>query len=170
MQRPNTCGASQTTLFAEQKGTFMGTTGPRTEQDEMWRTIFDDNHADLTTVAEMLLRGHLPAEAILRKALTSLETSAREVTFGEAIRGVVETVIEFNRESARSPLDAKTLPSPKLRVPGMSQIATLPWAERSVYFLRGVLHYSCQETAVLLGLSDPQIEQLYKFAAKRIVF
>ncbi len=52
----------------------------------------------------------------------------------------------------------------------MPQIATLPWAERAVYFLHGVLHYSCQETALLLGLSDIQIDQLYTFAAKRIVF
>jgi len=35
-------------------------------------------------------------------------------------------------------------------------------------FLRGVLHYSCGETGLLLDLSVVQIDQLYKFAAKRI--
>jgi hypothetical protein len=48
----------------------------------------------------------------------------------------------------------------------MSQIAMLPWPERAVYFLRGILHYSCEETGLLLDLSDVQIDQLYKFAAK----
>jgi DNA-directed RNA polymerase specialized sigma24 family protein len=55
-----------------------------------------------------------------------------------------------------------------LRVPAMLQIATLPWPERAVYFLRGVLHYSCEETGLLLDLSEVQIDQLYEFAAKRI--
>ena len=50
----------------------------------------------------------------------------------------------------------------------MLQIAVLPWPERAVYFLRGVLHYSCEETGLLLDLSEVQIDQLYKFAAKRI--
>jgi hypothetical protein len=50
----------------------------------------------------------------------------------------------------------------------MSQIAMLPWPERAVYFLRGILHYSCEESGSLLNLSDVQIDQFYKFAAKRI--
>jgi hypothetical protein len=45
---------------------------------------------------------------------------------------------------------------------------TLPWPERAVYFLRGILHYSCEETGLLLNLSDVKIDQLYKFAAKSI--
>jgi DNA-directed RNA polymerase specialized sigma24 family protein len=146
----------------------MTTTEFSTEQEEMWITFFDDNHADLAIVAETLLRCHLSPEIILRKALTGLEGSPREVTFGQAIRAVVETTIEYNRETANSPLQAKA-PSPaKLRVPEMSQIARLPWPERAVYFLRGVLHYSCEETGLLLNLSEVQIDQLYKFAAKRI--
>lgn len=146
----------------------MTTTEVRTEQEEMWITFFDDNHADLALVAEMLLHRHLSAERILRKALTGLESSPSEVTFEEAIRAVVETAIQYNHETANSPLDAKIPPRAKLRTPGMSQIAMLPWPERTVYFLRGVLHYSCQETAHFLNLTDVQIDQLYKFAAKRL--
>lgn len=139
-----------------------------TEQEEMWRTFFDDNHADLAIVAEMLLRCHLSPERILRKALSGLENSPCEVTFGQAIHAVIDTAIEFNRETANSPLQANIPPPVKLRVPGMSQIATLPWPERAVYFLRGILHYSCEETSLLLNVSDVQIERLYKFAAKRL--
>jgi hypothetical protein len=36
----------------------MTTTEIRTEHEEMWRTFFDDNHAALAIVAEMLLRCH----------------------------------------------------------------------------------------------------------------
>jgi len=50
----------------------------------------------------------------------------------------------------------------------MLQIAMLPWPERAVYFLRGVLRYSREETGLFLDLSEVQIDQLYKFAAKRI--
>ena len=139
-----------------------------TDQEEMWRTFFDDNHTDLVIVAEMLLRCHLSPERILRKALSGLESSPCEVTFEQAICAVIDTTIEYNREIANSPPHAETPPIIKLKVPGMSQIATLPWPERAVYFLRGILHYSCEEIGLLLDLSDVQIEQLYKFAAKRL--
>jgi len=138
-----------------------------TEQEEMWRTFFDDNHAVLIVV-EMLLRCHLSPERILRKTLSGLESSPCEVTFEQAIRAVIDTTIEYNRETANSPLQAEAPPLIKLRAPGMSLIATLPWPERAVYFLRGILHYSCEETGLLLNLNDVQIDQLYKFAVKRI--
>jgi DNA-directed RNA polymerase specialized sigma24 family protein len=146
----------------------MTTTELSTEQAEMWKTFFDDNHADLLIVAETLLRCHVSPERVLRKALSGLETSRCEVTFEQAIHAVIDTAIEFNQETANSPIQAKTPLPIRLRVPGMSQIAMLPWPERAVYFLRGILHYSCEETGLLLDLSDVQIDQLYKFAAKRI--
>src|SRR5271154_2164790 len=146
----------------------MTATEIRTEQEEMWRTFFDDNHADLVRVAETLLRYPLSPERILRKALSNLEGSPCEVTFGHAIHAVIDTAIEYNRETTNSLLQATAPPPAKLRVPGMLQVAMLPWPERAVYFLRGVLHYSCEETGLLLDLNDVQIDQLYKFAAKRM--
>src|SRR5260370_15153307 len=97
-----------------------------------------------------------------------MESPPGGVPFGQAIHAAIDTAIEYNRETADSPLQAKTAPPVKLRVPGISQIATLPWPERAVYFLRGILHYSCEETGLLLNLSGVQIDQLYKFAAQRI--
>jgi hypothetical protein len=147
----------------------MTTTELSTEQKEIWRTFFDENHADLVIVAETLLRCHLSPERILRKALSGLESSPCEVSFEQAIHAVLNAAMECNRETAKSPFQTETPPPPvKLRVPGMSQIAMLPWPERAVYFLLGILHYSCEETGLLLDLSDVQIDQLYKFAAKRI--
>ena len=139
-----------------------------TEQQEMWRTFFDDNHADLVLVAETLLRCPLSPERVLRKALSNLEGSPYKVNFGQAIHAVIDTAIEYNRETANSPLQPTTSPPVKLRVPGMLQIAMLPWPERAVYFLRRVLHYSCEETGLRLDLSEVQIDQFYKLAAKRL--
>ena len=168
MATAKVAGATLQIPAVREKGILMVTAELSAEQQEMWRTFFDDNHADLAIVAEMLLRCHLSPERILRKALSGLESSPCEVTFGQAIHAVIDTAIEFNRETANSPLQANIPPPVKLRVPGMSQIATLPWPERAVYFLRGILHYSCEETSLLLDLSDAQIGQFYQLAAKRI--
>ena len=107
-------------------------------------------------------------ETILRKALSDLENSPCEVTFEQAIHAVIDIAIEYDRETANSQLQPKTPHLVKLRVPGISQIATLPWPERAVYFLRGILHYSREEIGLLLNMNDVQIDQFYKFAAKRI--
>src|SRR4030088_354454 len=101
----------------------MTTTELGTEQEEMWRTFFDDNHADLLIVAETLLRCHVSPERVLRTALSGLESSPCEVTFEQAIQAVIDTTIEYNREIANSPFQTKTLPAVKLKGPGMSQIA-----------------------------------------------
>jgi DNA-directed RNA polymerase specialized sigma24 family protein len=146
----------------------MTTTELTTEQEEIWRTFFDDNHADLLIVAETLLRCHVSPERVLREALSDLESSSCEVTFGHAIHAVIDTASEYNRKTANLPLQARTPLPLKLRGPGMSQIAMLPWPERAVYFLRGILHYSGEEIGLLLNLNAVQIDQLYKFAAKCI--
>src|SRR6202166_5224383 len=98
----------------------MTTTELSTEQEEIWRTFFDDNHADLVIVAETLLRCHLSPERVLRKALSGLESSPCEVTFEQAIQAVIDTAIECNRETHGSPFQARASLPVKLRVPGMS--------------------------------------------------
>jgi hypothetical protein len=39
----------------------------------------------------------------------------------------------------------------------------LPWPERAVYLLREVLRYSRRDTALLLGMSDSNIDQLHSW-------
>jgi len=85
----------------------MTTTELSTKQEKMWRTFFDDNQADLVIVAETLLRCHLSPERVLRKA-SGLENSPCEVTFEQAIQAVIDTAIEYNRETANSPFQATT--------------------------------------------------------------
>jgi hypothetical protein len=144
----------------------------QTYREEMWTTFFDEHHAYLTVIAEMLSRCPLSPERILRNALAALEGSTYEENSGKAcaVRAVVETAIACNRGNANSPIEAEIPFRPALGFPGSSQIAMLPWPERAVYFLHGILQYSCRETALLLGMNDANIDQLYKFAAKRIAY
>jgi len=138
-------------------------------QEEMWRTFFDENHDRLKITAEMILRCQVSPETVLNKALRTLEDLPWEESIGQAhaFRAVAEIAVAYNHETARSPLPEKPDPV-QSGFPGTSQIRMLPWPERAVYFLCGVLHYSYQETALLLGMSEANISQLYKFAAKRV--
>jgi hypothetical protein len=139
-------------------------------QKTSWRELFDEHHANLAVVAEMLLRCRLSPEKILTKALAALEVSPFEENFVHALRAVVETTIAHNREITDSSLKDESPGPVKYGFPGSSQIGRLPWAERAVYLLHGVLRYSCHETALLLGMSNANIDQLYRFAAKRIAY
>ena len=153
-----------------QDETLMRGTEHQVTQKRTWRELFDEHHANLAVVAEMLLRCRFSPEKILTKALAALEVSPCEETFGHALRAVVETTIAHNRETADSSLKDESPGPVKYGFPGSSQIGKLPWAERAVYLLHGVLRYSCHETALLLGMSNVNINQLYKFAAKRIAY
>src|ERR1700733_14830946 len=116
-----------------------------TEQQEMWRTFFDDNHADLVLVAETLLRYPLSPERVLRKAFSNLEGSPCEVTFGQAFHAVIDTAIEYNRETANSPLQATTPPPLQIESPcnvanchaSMARTGSVFSARSPSLFLRG---------------------------------
>ena len=140
-------------------------------QAETWRTLFDENHSDLTIAAEMLLRCDLSPAIIINKALAAQEDSPYEDdSHGHAIRAVVEAAIAHNRHTSNSSITAEAPGPVKRGFPGSSQIGMLPWPERAVYFQHGVLRYSGHDTALLLGMSVVQIDQLYRFAAKRIAY
>ena len=135
-----------------------------------WRTLFDEQGATLTVVAEMLLRDRVPPGQILDQARAALEGSSFRDPFAQvaAIRAVAQAAIAYNRSTANSAIETEILDPWKQRFPLIPNAGMLPWPERAVYFLRGVLRYSCQDTALLLGMSDANIDQLHKFAQKRI--
>lgn len=135
-----------------------------------WQALFDDHAATLTAVAEMLLRYRVPPRQILDQARAVLEGSPFDGTFAQisAVRAVAEVAIAHNRSIANSVIEAETLDPWKQRFPLIPHIGMLPWPEHAVSFLRGVLRYSHQDTALLLGMSDANMDQLHKFARKRI--
>ena len=134
-----------------------------------WPTLFNEQRATLTTVAEMLLPNRVASAQVLEQALTSLEGSPLRETFGQlcAIRAVVKAAIAYKLKNANCGSEAEAPVTPK-QFPRIRYVDMLPWAERAVYFLRVVLGYSRRDTALLLGMSDANIDQLHKFAERRI--
>src|ERR1700761_8850705 len=91
-------------------------------QAETWRTLFDQNHADLTIAAEMLLRCDLSPETIIKEALAALEASPYEDdSHDHAIRAVVEAAIAHNRHTSNSSIKAEAPGPVKRGFPGSSQ-------------------------------------------------
>jgi DNA-directed RNA polymerase specialized sigma24 family protein len=139
-------------------------------QAERWRTLFNTHRPTLTAVAEMLSHSSASPEQILDEAAANLEGSSVRDPFAQvaAIRAVVKAAIAHNREAATSRIEAE-LPDPAQHAfSGDSLVGMLPWRERAVYFLREVLRYSRRNTALLLGMSDADIDQIYELARRRI--
>ncbi len=126
--------------------------------------------ATLTAVAETLLRYRVPPRQILDQARAVLERSPFDGTFAQvsAVRAVAEMAIAHKRSSANSVIEAEAHDSRKQQSPVIPHVGMLPWPKPAVLFLRGVLRYSRQDTALLLGMSDANIDQLHQFARKRI--
>ena len=135
-----------------------------------WPTLFNEQRATLTTVAEMLLPSRVASGQVLEQALISLEGSPLRETFGQlgAIRAVVKAAIAYKLKSANCAGEAEARVTPKHQFPRIPHIGMLPWPERAVYLLREVLRYSRRDTALLLGMSDANIDHLHKFAERRI--
>jgi hypothetical protein len=139
-------------------------------QAERWRTLFNTHRPTLRAVAEMLSDSSASPEQTLDEAAANLEGSSVRDPFAQvaAIRAVVKAAIAHNREAANSCIEAE-LPGPAQHVfSGDSLVEMLPWRERAVHFLREVLHYSRRNTALLLGMSDADIDQIHELARRRI--
>ena len=67
-----------------------------------WPTLFNEQRATLTTVAEMLLPSRVASGQVLEQALMSLEGSPLRQTFGQicATRAVVKAAIAYKRKNA----------------------------------------------------------------------
>jgi hypothetical protein len=135
-----------------------------------WPALFNEQRATLTTVAEMLLPRRVAPGQVLEQALISLEGSPLRETFGQlcAIRAVIKAAIAYKLKNANCASEAEAPVPPNHQFPHFPHVGMLPWPERAVYFLREVLRYSRRDTALLLGMSDANIDQLHKFAERRI--
>lgn len=135
-----------------------------------WRALFEEHHMQLTEVAEILLDRCGSPEQILQKAFAGLEHYPFYEPFGQisAVRAVVKAAIANNYTSVDSWI--LTAPSGPISYEhsGLQPLEAVPWAERAAYFLHEVLHYSRRDTALLLGISDAKVDELNKFAKKRM--
>lgn len=141
-----------------------------TNQEEMWRALFQEEESRLSVAAEVLLQRNVFPDQILGTALEELKGSPFHEAFGRssALRAVVKAAIAYNKtvvdhdSAATSPLPLKD------GCESAPFLASLPWAERAAFFLREVLNYSCRDTALLLGMSDANVDRLCRLAARRI--
>ena len=141
-----------------------------TNHGAMWRALFDEQKSQLTEIAEILLYRCGSPEQIVQSALTQLEhepfyePSAKVSSF----RAVVKATIAYNYSIDNPETVLASRVSVSERNAGPLPLESLPWAERAVYFLREVLQYSRRDTALLLAISDANVDQLSRFAKKRI--
>ena len=142
----------------------------KTNQGNMWDAIFEEHHSELMEVAEILLHRHGSPEAMLLTALAELDGRPFDKAFGKvaATRAVVKAAIAHNYTGIDSWILTASSGSFEEEQLGPLPLEALPWAERATYFLRDVLHYSRRDCALLLGISDANVDELNRFAAKRM--
>jgi len=144
----------------------------KTESDHAasWRDLFENRHATLVEAAHLLLCQHQDPEVILRIAFNRLKNRTFHEFFGRvsAVREVIKVALErndeFSEEEFRQPADL----TPEWWPAGPLPLDALPWAERAVYYLREILHYARRDTALLLGVSDGEVDGLLTSARQRI--
>lgn len=142
----------------------------KTDQGRMWDALFEEHHSELMEAAELLLYRNGSPEAILQTALAALDGRPFDKAFGKgaATRAVVKAAIAHNYTGIDSWILTASSGSFDEEQLGPLPLEALPWAERATYFLRDVLHYSRRDCALLLGISDSNVDELNRFARKRM--
>jgi len=140
------------------------------DQGRMWSALFEEHHSKLMEVAEMLLYRNGSPEAILDTALAELNVRPFDKAFGcvAATRAVAKAAIAHNYTGIDSWIITASSGTIDYEHPGPRPLEALPWAERAIYFLRDVLHYSRRDSALLLGISDANVDELSRVARKRM--
>jgi hypothetical protein len=138
-------------------------------QEEMWQMLFEEERARLMVAAEIISSRKESTDSIIHTALEGLKGLPFYKPFGlaSALRSVVKAAIAYNltvtgREDASPSLAAANDDDVGL------SLMVLPWPERTVYFLREVLVYSRRDTALLLSISDTNVDQLKSLAKRRL--
>jgi Sigma-70, region 4 len=142
----------------------------KTNHAEMWRALFEEHHSQLAEVAEILLDCSGSPEQILQMAFAELEHHPLYKPFGQisAVRAVVKAAVAHNYTRIDSWIPTTSSGPIDCEHAGPQSLEILPWAERAAYFLHEVLHYSRRDIALLLGISDANVDELSRFARKRM--
>lgn len=142
----------------------------KTENAELWQAFFDEQRGELTLAARVLLRNRSSAETVLSQALEVLRDATPNETHRHAyaMRAIVKSAIAHNLKNMTPDKVVEISSYMREEDGGMLRIGALPWPERAVYFLRDILRYSRRDTALLLKLSDSNVDQLLGFAQRRV--
>jgi len=141
-----------------------------TNHGAKWRDLFEEHHSKLSEVAEILLHRSGSKEQILQTAFAELEHHSFSQPFARdlAVRAVVKAAIAYNYTNVDSWILTTSSGPIDWEKSGPQALEALPWAERVAHLLREVLHYSRRDTAFLLGISDANVDELCRFARKRL--
>jgi len=157
-------GAANSAPVAENLGMTQ-----RANQEKMWQMLFEEERTGLTAAAEIISRRKESTASIIHSALEGLKGLPFYKPFGlaSALRSVVKAAIANNLAVTGREDTSPSLAPVNDDDVGLSLMA-LPWPERTVYFLREVLKYSRRDTALLLGISDMNVDQLTSLAKRRL--
>ena len=138
--------------------------------ETMWRDLFEKQHATLEEAASMVLYRQEHPKEILCSAIDQLKNRPFHQVFGPvcALREVIKAAIARNEEYFEQDFEQRPCFALHRRHSGPLPLEALPWAERAVYFLHEVQHYARRDTALLLGMSDGEVDQLKRSARRRM--
>jgi len=139
-------------------------------QGRSWGALFEKHHSEFMEIAEILLYRNGSPEAVLQTALDELNGGPFDKACGHvaATRAVVKAAIAHNYTGIDSWIITASSGTIDYEHPGPRPLEALPWAERATYFLRDVLHYSRRDSALLLGVCNANVDELSRFARKRM--
>lgn len=142
----------------------------KVNQEGMWHALFKEEDTKLRIAALIIVNRKASTESILHAALQELEGGPFYEAFGlaSALRSVVKTALAYNlgaRDREGSPPSSAAF---RDEDDVELSLMKLPWPERTVYFLCEILKYSRRDTALLLGISDTNVDQLKRLARRRI--
>ena len=143
----------------------------QSDHELRWRELFEMRTATFEQAIHMLLCRKEEPTQVLSMAIRQLKNRQFDEVFAPvcALREVVKAAITHNRDSvAPQGMEQQWDVALKRSRPGPLPLEALPWAERAVYFLREVLHYVRRDTALLLGLSDREVDHLTRSAKQRM--
>lgn len=140
------------------------------DHERMWVDLFERQRATFEEAARMLLNRPTDPKEILRAAIEELKLRPFDEVFGpvSAIREVIKAAIARNEASIEEELEEQQSVVLPRWSSGPLSLEALPWVERAAYLMREVLHYVRRDVALLLGLSDGEVDQLTRSAKRRM--
>ena len=135
-----------------------------------WQDVFAEERNALSVIAQVLVEGPCSPAIVLFQAQVALEGRSVPVEFryGSAIRTVVLEAVGMPRlnESAEG-IELCNCEIPAL-LSFARQMGTLPVKERRALILRDVLGYCRRDTALLLKMSDWEVDEHAYQGRKRL--
>lgn len=140
------------------------------DREQEWQDLFEKQRATLEEAASMVLYRQDDPKEIVCAVMDKLKSRPFHEVFGpiSALREVIKAAIARNCDSVEQDLEPQTSIVSLELLSSPLPLKALPYAERAVYFLHRVQNYARRDTALLLGLSDWEVDQLTTSAMRRM--